>query len=99
MHRRVVVNIENVVVGELWIQRLHLVPIRHDSNCVRRVVEECVPADLIIARRIDHQWPVFKRGVPIVFGEYAVSDIQVFSRQSQGGLQGSGKQALFNMEL
>ena len=32
-----------MVVGELWIQRLHLVPIRHDSNRVRRVVEECVP--------------------------------------------------------
>ncbi len=42
---------------------------------------------------------VVKRGVPIVFGEYAVSDIQVFSRQSQGGLHGSGKQALFNTEL
>ena len=88
-----------MVVGELWIQRLHLVPIRHDSNRVRRVVEECVPGDLIIARGINHQWPALKRGVPIVLGEHAVPNIQVFSRQSQAGLHGSGKQALFNTEL
>ena len=86
--------IKHVIIGYFRIQRLHLAQVRQNPDRVRRVVEERIPGDSIIAIHICQKCPALKRGMPIVFHEYTVVDRYVGTGHFERRVSGAREQTM-----